>query len=213
MSLFSLEEICKGCIHSKWYKIKFMDCAKDNEYAVNAINGTCDTKLYPMKEPDKEEKKPAESYYSEEIADIIEKNYNKSAVKKICEIVKSLTKENADLNENMEYWFSRALVLSHELKSSREEAEISKVVKNADNLTIQSLREMLEAKVEERKWISVNDRLPEDNNEYLILTSNGCNLAYYNLKLSQWIIKGESASRSMYYFVTHWQNLPSPPKE
>ena len=66
-------------------------------------------------------------------------------------------------------------------------------------------------------WISVKDRLPDDKDKYLVLTSQdkqqwtGC----YNLsvKPNEWLLHGWTTKDGWHPFeVTHWQPLPEPPK-
>ena len=45
MSLFSYEEICKDCVHSQFYKKRFINCKYDHEEKVNGYKGTCNFKL------------------------------------------------------------------------------------------------------------------------------------------------------------------------
>ncbi len=44
MSLYSYEEICKGCKHSKFINNRFVECTIKQEDNVNALHGTCDKK-------------------------------------------------------------------------------------------------------------------------------------------------------------------------
>ena len=60
------------------------------------------------------------------------------------------------------------------------------------------------------KWISVKDRLPEDD-EMKLITLWDCNsmrMAYY-YEQELWICNGVDVTG----FVTHWMPLPEPPKE
>jgi phage host-nuclease inhibitor protein Gam len=142
MSLFSLEEICKGCQFAQWNGSKFINCVKDNEYAVNAINGTCDTKLEPMNEPEKEE--ITETMASQvksliaQIESLVKQNaYLRDAQRESLDLlgqfsqeilrlsgeVETLTKENAYLKESMDLDGKTIIKLAKELKSSCEEVE------------------------------------------------------------------------------------------
>ena len=47
MSLFSLQEICKGCENAIWHDCckNFCHCKKNHEQDVNGYNGTCEHKV------------------------------------------------------------------------------------------------------------------------------------------------------------------------
>ena len=73
-------------------------------------------------------------------------------------------------------------------------------------LAIAALREQREGKME---WISVRDRLPEDQVEVLVATrsKNGVrNIDKGYLAIDHFIHRGRAE-------VTHWMPLPEPPKE
>lgn len=62
----------------------------------------------------------------------------------------------------------------------------------------------------EPKWISVKERLPEDDEHYLVWCSdnNSCELALY-FGDGEWLTEDlENITR----VVTHWMPLPEPPK-
>lgn len=56
------------------------------------------------------------------------------------------------------------------------------------------------------QWISVKDRLPEHENEYLVCLDDGfiATTAWNDGEWELWVDAGD---------VTHWQELPKPPKE
>lgn len=58
----------------------------------------------------------------------------------------------------------------------------------------------------ENPWISVKDRLPEHENEYLVCLDDGfiATTAWNDGEWELWVDAGD---------VTHWQELPTPPKE
>ena len=57
------------------------------------------------------------------------------------------------------------------------------------------------------EWISVKDRLPEDEKSVLVITKNGKPwVAHYDLKWRGWRTSGSTT-------ITHWMPLPEPPKE
>ena len=78
--------------------------------------------------------------------------------------------------------------------------------REAVEFTIAALREQREGKME---WISVRDRLPEDQVEVLVATrsKNGVrNIDKGYLAIDHFIHRGRAE-------VTHWMPLPEPPKE
>ena len=66
-------------------------------------------------------------------------------------------------------------------------------------------------------WISVDDRLPEDDGKYLVATSCGKQwMGNYNLppKPNEWMLNGWSMNGGWHPFdITHWMPLPDAPKE
>lgn len=58
------------------------------------------------------------------------------------------------------------------------------------------------------RWISVEERLPEENGKYIVCTAKG---SVYCTKFS--IDVRGSFHTDMYTHVTHWMPLPEPPKE
>jgi hypothetical protein len=65
-------------------------------------------------------------------------------------------------------------------------------------------------------WISVKDRLPDVIGWYLIYNGNQISMAFYfhpgekyKYNVSGWVVDNEDYADK----VTHWQPLPSPPKE
>jgi hypothetical protein len=59
-------------------------------------------------------------------------------------------------------------------------------------------------------WISVKDRMPEKNGDYLAYTRDGIVWPYYFTAISGvW----EDALGYSTDTVTHWMSLPEPPKE
>ena len=69
--------------------------------------------------------------------------------------------------------------------------------------------QQLEAQVP--KWISVEERLPEDDDDVLMMTDMGMSMGYYcrDSFSDRWVDYVNSDSRC----VTHWMPLPEPPKE
>ena len=92
MSLYSYEEICKGCIHSVFHKFSgvWVECKEKHKDKVNGYNGTCRFKTLASEL--KEEKNISHKYkkYSEFI------NYNNCSneyIQLYTDIINSL-KEN-----------------------------------------------------------------------------------------------------------------------
>jgi hypothetical protein len=54
---------------------------------------------------------------------------------------------------------------------------------------------------EENGWISVNDRLPESFDDYLVFCENGTDIAYYCPDENRWGVLD----------VTHWMEIPDDP--
>lgn len=69
--------------------------------------------------------------------------------------------------------------------------------------------QQLEAQVP--KWISVEERLPEDDDDVLMMTDMGMSMGYYcrDSFIDSWVDYVNSDSKC----VTHWMPLPEPPKE
>ena len=67
------------------------------------------------------------------------------------------------------------------------------------------------------KWISVNDKLPEDTRAVLTFGSHPTPIVgFYNSLWEKWFCylgTGIEMDDSFMDYVTHWQPLPKPPKE
>jgi hypothetical protein len=91
------------------------------------------------------------------------------------------------------------------------------VPRDVGTLNDSSLQQGLSVKgFDMAEWISVNDRLPEPRKNYLVCanTDQGpeVDCAFLNVH-EQWIHEGEPTFCHSYYFeVTHWAELPEPPK-
>jgi hypothetical protein len=60
------------------------------------------------------------------------------------------------------------------------------------------------------KWISVKERLPEDDGEYIVATKYG------HIFIFDWLMGrffAEDRNGLVYEEITHWMPLPKPPKE
>lgn len=61
------------------------------------------------------------------------------------------------------------------------------------------------------KWISVKDRLPEDEYECLVIDKSGYYwIGWFKGDEERWVIDGTICGDG---YVTHWIPLPEPPKE
>lgn len=76
------------------------------------------------------------------------------------------------------------------------------------------------AELERDRWISVEERLPEENGYYLVkVCSPHIPVRAYEYKPDrEWddndkLWKGYDGSYVFDHFVTHWRPLPEPPKE
>ena len=98
------------------------------------------------------------------------------------------------------------------------------------DLIIQDLRrENAELRARVPQWISVNDRLPEEDKDYLVITNDFGK--YSSVKIRSFAKDGETADeyalagkKYVWYFwsgeygyvstntVTHWMPLPEPPE-
>ena len=61
------------------------------------------------------------------------------------------------------------------------------------------------------EWISVEDRLPEDNDEVLTFSLGEVFVTRYWKLTSQWLASDARATHLAK--VTHWMPLPEPPKD
>lgn len=59
------------------------------------------------------------------------------------------------------------------------------------------------------KWISVEERVPENDDDVLIITEFGISMGYYDIYRDYWVDYTNGDSN----IVTHWMPLPEPPKE
>ena len=72
--------------------------------------------------------------------------------------------------------------------------------------------EIEDAATIETGWISVKERLPDDEYECLIAYAphEYCWIGWYKADEQRWIIHGAVCEDG---FITHWMPLPEPPKE
>lgn len=62
------------------------------------------------------------------------------------------------------------------------------------------------------KWISVEDRLPTEPSEYIVVIKSATRATTLLFDGSFWFEEDRDKRRT-YYAVTHWMPLPEPPKE
>ena len=95
-----------------------------------------------------------------------------------------------------------------ELVGIKGYAAMMKVVDEACILAVTALREQ-----EERRWIPVTERMPEESGMYIVTANDGhaqrVSFVLWQKKHRMWNLTG---ARS-YWRVTHWQPMPQPPKE
>lgn len=59
----------------------------------------------------------------------------------------------------------------------------------------------------ESRWISVEERLPEDEGKYLVANDDGnwpCSVLHWSVLMQKWCTGANN-------IITHWQPLPAPP--
>lgn len=68
---------------------------------------------------------------------------------------------------------------------------------------------------ENKKWISVEDRLPEESGRYwcYVAEQNSLGLSFYQWNCAFNFENKRWSSNSLYKCVTHWMPLPQPPQE
>lgn len=66
-----------------------------------------------------------------------------------------------------------------------------------------SLIQQLEAQVP--RWISVEERMPEDDGDVLLVIDSEIGLGYYSIYFDEWV----DYTRTDVNHVTHWMPLPS----
>jgi hypothetical protein len=63
-----------------------------------------------------------------------------------------------------------------------------------------------------QEWISVEDRLPDEDGEYLTWDGLVCFLIWFNASLGLWNVSEGGDTSSAIRGVTHWMPLPEAPK-
>lgn len=81
-------------------------------------------------------------------------------------------------------------------------------------VTERNINKQLKHELKQFEWISVEDRLPEENIFYLTLWSDGVIETYeFSHYTGLQDIKSGCFNPVHNTFVTHWMSLPQPPKE
>lgn len=82
------------------------------------------------------------------------------------------------------------------------------VMRDAADL-IEQLRQELSKLRAQQRWIPVTERLPDDDDDVLIMSSGSRSMGYYSVYNEYW-----ADYINVYYDdVTHWMPLPEAPKE
>ncbi|HSG31373.1 MAG TPA: DUF551 domain-containing protein [Thermodesulfobacteriota bacterium] len=103
--------------------------------------------------------------------------------------IKDLEQENEWLEKELERKSYMAERFANELEKDEEECE-----------SLYNEIEQLQAELDEHKWISVDDRLPEDEDLWVLVyysSSNYCAIS----------------CQPFSHNITHWQFLPEPPEK
>ena len=75
-------------------------------------------------------------------------------------------------------------------------------------------KRVIEAGYEPRsEWISVDERLPDEDGEYLTWNGLIYFLIWFNASLGLWNVSEDGDTSSAISGVTHWMPLPEPPKK
>ena len=81
-----------------------------------------------------------------------------------------------------------------------------------DIKTVCSALSAIDPEAIRREWISVNDRLPRDEGQYLVLCRNGYFIAVWNPEAFCWDdADGDDYWKDPIGYFTHWMNLPDMP--
>lgn len=107
------------------------------------------------------------------------------------------------LTEFGKMWYERG---SREGKKEEYDAWV-KWWNSKESDHMKEVEELQQQLAEKDKWISVEDRLPEKNDYYLVISEDEDGLQ----DISKTWFNGKELGFYINY-VTHWQSLPSPPK-
>ena len=100
------------------------------------------------------------------------------------------------------------------LTIATDNADLSVAVNNSENYfgKLNEACQLAADELRKRQWISVEDRLPENNNTVIVSDGNAVDLGFYNPVKGTWWSKQSLAAYCLDYIV-YWQPLPEPPKE
>ena len=73
--------------------------------------------------------------------------------------------------------------------------------------------EIYNAGYRKQEWISVEDRLPEEDGEYLTWNGLIYYLIWFNASLGLWNVSEDGDTSTAIRGVTHWMPLPEAPKK
>ena len=96
-----------------------------------------------------------------------------------------------------------------ELVGIKGYAAMMKVVDEACILAVAALREQ-----EERRWIPVTERMPDENNRWVLCLCVSGAIEVLKFDYTMWNWDAQNPGRCyMENYVTHWMPLPELPKE
>lgn len=83
------------------------------------------------------------------------------------------------------------------------------------NVVLERTLRAMEEYAGQSRWISVEDRLPEEGGDYLVITHNtGNNIGPERfIEIDVWFGEWDNEGSEVGYHHTHWQPLPPKPEE
>lgn len=93
------------------------------------------------------------------------------------------------------------------ISAYQEEIERLRLVVDEQDLALQKAENDLNTS-RQAKWISVEERMPENDDDVLVFSSSGIGLGYYS-RCGYWVDYVNTNDEC----ITHWMPLPEPPKE
>ena len=88
-------------------------------------------------------------------------------------------------------------------------AAVVQAVLDACVLAVDALREQ-----EQRRWIPVTERLPDENNRWVLCLCVSGSMEVLKFDFTMWNWDAQYPGRCyMENYVTHWMPMPEPPKE